>query len=71
MKASIPPKTRPLRSFQIIINVAMGGNVCDGVMPMNGCYDMVVHEISLCEEPIGGWQEFDRAYSRVPEGHAC
>ena len=71
MRAAIAPKTRPLRTFQIIINVAMGGNVCDGVVPANGCYDMVVHEISFCEEPMGGWQEFDRIYAHVPEGHGC
>ena len=71
MKAAWPMGAKFLRDFQIIINVAMAGNVCDGVQPADGIYDLVVHEIKLCDAPMGGWQEFDRVWHTTPEGHGC
>ncbi|RMZ82206.1 hypothetical protein DV738_g1826, partial [Chaetothyriales sp. CBS 135597] len=55
MKAPIPDGQRPMRDFQVIINVAMGGNVCQGQRPQDGTYDFVVHEVSMSDEPDGGW----------------
>ncbi|RSL66391.1 hypothetical protein CEP53_003370 [Fusarium sp. AF-6] len=60
MKAEIPAGTRPLREMTILLNVAMGGNVCGGKVPADGYYDMVVHTLFLGSEPeYGGWHRFD------------
>lgn len=68
MRAKIPEGTRPLRDYRIILNVAMGGNVCAGKMPKNGQYDFVVHELKMCEEPVGGWAQFGKDFERAREG---
>ncbi|RMZ90628.1 hypothetical protein DV736_g2142, partial [Chaetothyriales sp. CBS 134916] len=56
MKAPIPDGQRPMRDFQVIVNIAMGGNVCQGQRPRDGTYDFVVHEVSMSDEPEGGWE---------------
>ena len=68
MRAEIPPGTRRMEDWRIIMNVAMGGNVCGGSLPRDGCYDLVVSEIRMCGEPMGGWDGFDRDWSRTQEG---
>jgi beta-glucanase (GH16 family) len=68
MKANIPPGTRRLEEYRILINVAMGGNVCGGKLPKDGYYDLVVSDLMMCEEPVGGWEEFERAWNVAPEG---
>lgn len=68
MKASIPAGTRPMKDYKIILNVAMGGNVCQGKLPVDGTYDFVVHELKMCEEPIGGWGQFGADWERTREG---
>lgn len=70
MKATIPDQIRTMTDWRIIINVAMGGNVCEGVIPANGTYDFVVHEMKLLTEPAGGWQAFEKDWSKAKEGHA-
>lgn len=69
MRANIPSGTRRISDWQIIINVAMGGNVCQGMAPDDGMYDFVVHEMKLCEEPAGGWDMFEREWKITTEGH--
>ncbi|KKY23985.1 putative glycoside hydrolase family 16 [Diplodia seriata] len=69
MKAEIPAGIRRLADFQIIINIAMGGNVNQGVLPDKGQYDMVIHSLKLHEEPTGGWAAFQRDWAAAPEGH--
>lgn len=69
MKASIPQGTRRMSDWMIIINVAMGGNVCQGKVPADGQYDFVIHSLKLCEEPNAGWQAFQRDSRAAPEGH--
>lgn len=70
MKAQIPSGTRPMRDYQILFNVAMGGNVCGGNTPRDGAYDMVVHYCALMGEPEnGGWGRFDAEWGWAPEGH--
>ncbi|KAK7550882.1 concanavalin A-like lectin/glucanase domain-containing protein [Phyllosticta citricarpa] len=69
MKAHVPEGTRRVSDWQIILNVAMGGNVCQGILPEDGAYDMVVHNLKLCEEPVGGWGCFERDWHTAPEGH--
>jgi hypothetical protein len=69
MKAKIPSGTRRLEEWQFILNIAMGGNVCGGKVPEDGAYQMVVHELQMLEEPVGGWQAFERDWNTAPEGH--
>lgn len=60
LKGTIPPNTRPLREFTILLNVAMGGDVCQGKTPADGSYDMVVHSLFLAsEQENGGWAKFE------------
>jgi hypothetical protein len=68
MKGNIPPGTRRMEDYRILINIAMGGNVCQGKLPKDGYYDMVVSDLKMCEEPQGGWQQFEQAWSSCPEG---
>lgn len=69
MRASIPEGIRPLRDFRIILNVAIGGNVCQGVLPAAGVYDLVVHDIRMSEEPRGGWEKFRSDWDKTSEGN--
>ena len=69
MKAEIPPGARRMDDWQIIINVAMGGNVCQGKMPADGHYDLVLHELKLMDEPTSGWGQFEADWQQAPEGH--
>ena len=72
MKAAIPPRTRPMRDMSILLNVAMGGNVCGGKVPRDGMYDMVVFSLYMSQElEIGGWSRFeaDWASPATPEGN--
>ncbi|KAF2748314.1 glycoside hydrolase family 16 protein, partial [Sporormia fimetaria CBS 119925] len=68
MKANIPKGTRRMEEFTILLNIAMGGTLCQGVLPEDGYYDMVVGDMRMCEEPPGGWTEFERAWASSPEG---
>ena len=69
MKAPIPgDMNRPLADFVVLLNIAMGGNVCQGRIPGEGSYDFVVHEMRMCEEPEGGWARFERDYRVAREG---
>lgn len=70
MKGHIPGGTRPMRDMTILLNVAMGGNVCQGVTPADGYYDMVIYSLYASEEPeLGGWGGFEHAWQHTPEGH--
>jgi hypothetical protein len=68
MKNCIPLGARRMEEFRILINVAMGGNVCQGKLPRDGYYDLVVSELMMCEEPPGGWQGFEQAWGSAPDG---
>lgn len=69
MKARIPEKSRRFEEYQYVLNVAMGGNVCAGAVPADGVYQLAVHELKMCEEPIGGWQAFERDWQNTRDGH--
>lgn len=72
MKAPIPEGTRPMRDMTVLLNVAMGGNVCAGKTPADGYYDMVVFTIYMASElEHGGWGRFeaDWAHQGVPFGN--
>lgn len=68
MKASIPEGTRRLSDYRIIINVAMGGNVCQGKLPADGTYDFVLRGLGMWETPAGGWEQFARDFDSTTEG---
>jgi beta-glucanase (GH16 family) len=70
MKAQRPPGTRSMEDWRVIFNVAMGGNVCAGRVPQDGCYDFEVHELRMCDEPDSGWEGFERDWVDAKEGHA-
>ncbi|KIW04763.1 uncharacterized protein PV09_03954 [Verruconis gallopava] len=69
MKATRPGGMRRLEDFQVILNVAIGGNVCNGALPEDGSYEMVVRDLKMCESPDGGWECFEREWLRTREGH--
>ncbi|KAK1843385.1 Glucan endo-1,3-beta-glucosidase A1-like protein 1 [Colletotrichum chrysophilum] len=70
MKGDIPPGTRPMRDMTILLNVAMGGNVCGGKTPRDGYYDMVVHQLYMGSEPeYGGWQRFENDWADTQLGN--
>jgi hypothetical protein len=68
MKGNIPEGSRRMEDFRILINIAMGGNVCQGKLPRDGYYDMVVSDVKMCEEPVGGWDAFERDWAGCVEG---
>ena len=69
MKANVPRGARMLREFRLIINVAMGGNVCKGHMPRDGMYEMVVSELAMWDAPARGWHGFETDWRETREGH--
>jgi hypothetical protein len=58
-----------MEDFQVILNIAVGGNVNKGAVPADGAYDMCVHELKMCESPEGGWGRFEGDWQHVKEGH--
>jgi len=68
MRTPIPEGTRPMRDWTVLLNVAMGGNVCQGRVPPDGTYQMVVHSLYLADEPGSGWATFERDWAAAPEG---
>lgn len=69
MKADVPAGTRPLREMTILLNIAMGGNVCKGQVPADGWYDMVVVNMAMKSDLDGGWERFDRDWGFTPNGN--
>lgn len=69
MKAPIPAGTRRMADFVVLLNIAMGGNVCQGQVPSEGAYDFVVHEMRMLTEPeVGGWGRFEQDWGWAREG---
>ncbi|KIV88997.1 hypothetical protein PV10_08618 [Exophiala mesophila] len=69
MKASIPQGTRKMADFNILLNIAMGGNVTQGKTPAQGVYDFVVYDMKMLDQPEnGGWQKFDHDFHTTREG---
>ncbi|KAI1824754.1 glycoside hydrolase family 16 protein [Xylaria intraflava] len=68
MRNLMPAGTRPIEDWTVLLNIAMGGNVCQGKTPRDGAYDMVVHGLQMSEAPDGGWARFDHDWLRCPDG---
>ncbi|KAI0525593.1 hypothetical protein F5B22DRAFT_590656, partial [Xylaria bambusicola] len=68
MKNLMPPGTRRIEDWTVLLNIAMGGNVCQGKNPRDGAYDMVVHDLHMSEAPDGGWPRFDSDWQHCPDG---
>jgi beta-glucanase (GH16 family) len=66
MKASRPAGTRRMEDFQVILNIAVGGNVNNGAVPNDGTYDLAVHELKMCDHVPG---KFESDWQRTKEGH--
>jgi len=69
MKAEKPKGTRKMSDFRLLINIAVGGNVCKGHMPKNGVYEMKIRDLAMWESGPGGWEGFDRDWRSAKEGH--
>jgi beta-glucanase (GH16 family) len=70
MKASIPKGVRDLKEFQILLNVAMGGNVLNGSTPIvPSTSDMVVKDLRMYKELPGGWNSFSDLWNNAREGN--
>ncbi|KAF2149456.1 glycoside hydrolase family 16 protein [Myriangium duriaei CBS 260.36] len=69
MKARKPAGTRRMREWRILINIAMGGNVCKGRLPEDGVYEMVVRDLTMSEGRDGGWEGFESDFREAKEGH--
>jgi hypothetical protein len=70
MRAEIPiDMRREMKDFVVLLNIAMGGNVCAGKLPCQGSYEMIVHEMKMCEEPEMGWGRFEGDWQRTSEGY--
>lgn len=68
MKGNIPAGSRRMEDYRILINIAMGGTCNKGQLPSEGYYDLVVSDLKMCEEPVGGWHAFEQAWGATPEG---
>ena len=68
MRNIMPAGTRPIEDWCLLLNVAMGGNVCQGKVPAEGAYDLVVHSLQMSEAPEGGWGRFDADWQHCPDG---
>lgn len=69
MRAGIPAGTRRMSDWRIIINVAMGGNVCQGAVPADGVYNLAIHSIRMLDAPQAGWEGFESHWKSTKEGH--
>lgn len=70
MKAFIPEGIRDLKEFQILLNVAMGGNVMNGSVPnMPSSSDMVVTDLKMYREIPGGRNHFSSFWKSAKEGN--
>lgn len=68
MKNLMPPGARPIEDWTVLLNIAMGGNVCQGKNPRDGSYDMIVHQLQMSEALDGGWPRFDHDWHHCPDG---
>lgn len=70
MKATIPHGTRSMKEFQILLNVAMGGNVMNGSTPIvPSTHDMIVSDLKMYREVPGGWDGFASKWNSAEEGN--
>ena len=70
MRAMKPPNTRMMRDFRIIINIAMGGEVCQGQLPAAGVYEMQVKDLGMWDAPERGWAAFEKDWKNAKDGHS-
>ncbi|KAI0442625.1 glycoside hydrolase family 16 protein [Xylaria telfairii] len=68
MKNLMPAGTRPIEDWTVLLNIAMGGNVCQGKTPRDGAYDMIVHNLQMSEALDGGWARFDHDWQHCVDG---
>jgi hypothetical protein len=71
MKATIPPGIRSMKDFQILLNIAMGGNVMGGARPeIPSTHDMTVSDLKMYKTVPGGWNKFAAMWATAKEGNA-
>jgi hypothetical protein len=69
MKSKIPSGMRKMGEFQVMLNVAMGGNVQQGRRPDDGVYELVIHDMEIRGAPPGGWAGFEQDWRKARDGH--
>lgn len=67
MKCEKPAGTRRFEGWRLLLNIAMGGNVCDGKTPGNGVYQMEIHSLLMWDE-IPGPRTFEDHWGGCSEG---
>jgi beta-glucanase (GH16 family) len=68
MKAAIPKGIRDMKEFQILLNVAQGGNVMQSAPDMPSSSEMIVTDLKMYKEIPGGWKHFKSLYKSAKEG---
>lgn len=71
MRATVPAGTRSMRDFQVIMNIAVGGNVQPGKLPpFPSEHDLEIQDLAMTDEPPGGWgKPFDDAWAAAKDGN--
>ena len=70
MKANVPNGIRSFADFQIILNIAMGGNVMQNAIPeIPSIHEMHVRELKICQNPPMGWEGFEDAWNTAKDGN--
>ncbi|UZJ56767.1 hypothetical protein CBS101457_006087 [Exobasidium rhododendri] len=69
MRAIIPDGIRSIKDFQVLLNVAMGGNVMNGARPkIPSTHDMVISDLKMYREVPGGWSHFESLWAVAKDG---
>ncbi|PWN52403.1 concanavalin A-like lectin/glucanase, partial [Violaceomyces palustris] len=62
MKSGIPSGLRDLKDWNMIVNLAMAGNVMGGQRPDDGTYLLILHSLEIYRHPPGGWDAFRKDF---------
>jgi len=68
MKCDKPAGTKRFEGWRVLVNIAMGGNVCNGQVPRDGSYQMEIFALGMRDDPPGGWAGFERDWQHTAEG---
>lgn len=68
MKCDKPPGTRRLEGWRILLNIAVGGTVCNGRKPRDGSYQLEVFALTMKDDPPGGWHRFEEDWNEAYDG---
>lgn len=70
MRAKVPKGIRPFSQFQIMLNIAIGGNVMQNAKPQApSTHQMYVRDLKICHSPPMGCSFFDEAWKQACDGN--